>query len=94
MSAPLKSVGGSCASLHVRAFGIFDSPFESEAGMADRMSSVHKAMSERCDRSTSSDGSHRHCLSPMMFLVNHGTCLLYTSPSPRDKRGSRMPSSA
>ena len=25
------------------------------------------------------------------FLV---TCLLYTSPSPRDQRGSRMPSSA
>ena len=24
----------------------------------------------------------------------HLTCLLYTSPSPRDQRGSRMPSSA
>ena len=24
----------------------------------------------------------------------HITCLLYTSPSPRDQRGSRMPSSA
>ena len=24
----------------------------------------------------------------------HMTCLLYTSPSPRDQRGSRMPSSA
>ena len=24
----------------------------------------------------------------------HVTCLLYTSPSPRDQRGSRMPSSA
>ena len=24
----------------------------------------------------------------------YGTCLLYTSPSPRDKRQSRMPSSA
>ena len=27
-------------------------------------------------------------------LVYPGTCLLYTSPSPRDKRQSRMPSSA
>ena len=28
-------------------------------------------------------------------LLNHVTdCLLYTSPSPRDQRGSRMPSSA
>ena len=25
---------------------------------------------------------------------NVGACLLYTSPSPRDQRGSRMPSSA
>ena len=25
---------------------------------------------------------------------NTGNCLLYTSPSPRDQRGSRMPSSA
>ena len=27
-------------------------------------------------------------------VVTLGTCLLYTSPSPRDQRGSRMPSSA
>ena len=27
-------------------------------------------------------------------LGMYGTCLLYTSPSPRDQRGSRMPSSA
>ena len=27
-------------------------------------------------------------------IWNHGSCLLYTSPSPRDKRQSRMPSSA
>ena len=26
--------------------------------------------------------------------LNYNTCLLYTSPSPRDQRGSRMPSSA
>ena len=28
------------------------------------------------------------------FLHGYGICLLYTSPSPRDQRGSRMPSSA
>ena len=28
------------------------------------------------------------------FSVPVGNCLLYTSPSPRDQRGSRMPSSA
>ena len=26
--------------------------------------------------------------------IKYGDCLLYTSPSPRDQRGSRMPSSA
>ena len=26
--------------------------------------------------------------------AHHAICLLYTSPSPRDQRGSRMPSSA
>ena len=30
---------------------------------------------------------------PKKFDEN-GVCLLYTSPSPRDQRGSRMPSSA
>ena len=28
------------------------------------------------------------------FVIGAGSCLLYTSPSPRDQRGSRMPSSA
>ena len=28
------------------------------------------------------------------YLQSNGLCLLYTSPSPRDQRGSRMPSSA
>ena len=28
------------------------------------------------------------------YYAQYGFCLLYTSPSPRDQRGSRMPSSA
>ena len=32
-------------------------------------------------------------LSDLVFWLSMG-CLLYTSPSPRDQRGSRMPSSA
>ena len=28
------------------------------------------------------------------YVKKHYNCLLYTSPSPRDQRGSRMPSSA
>ena len=30
----------------------------------------------------------------LSFTVTNGTCLLYTSPSPRDRQKSRMPSSA
>ena len=33
-------------------------------------------------------------LSLVSFALGIFTCLLYTSPSPRDQRGSRMPSSA
>ena len=36
------------------------------------------------------DGISAHC----PFWVHTSACLLYTSPSPRDKRQSRMPSSA
>ena len=35
-----------------------------------------------------------HIHSERIFAAGCGTCLLYTSPSPRDQRGSRMPSSA
>ena len=31
---------------------------------------------------------------PTIEQAEHAACLLYTSPSPRDQRGSRMPSSA
>ena len=31
---------------------------------------------------------------PNAMIIQGGSCLLYTSPSPRDQRGSRMPSSA
>ena len=33
-------------------------------------------------------------LESLVQVVHNGTCLLYTSPSPRDSRKSRMPSSA
>ena len=34
------------------------------------------------------------CPDPIAISMGFLTCLLYTSPSPRDQRGSRMPSSA
>ena len=41
-------------------------------------------------------GSEEYLLAQRVLakLAKHETCLLYTSPSPRDQRGSRMPSSA
>ena len=43
-------------------------------------------------------GIRINCVSPSLamhpFLARTSSCLLYTSPSPRDKRQSRMPSSA
>ena len=45
----------------------------------------------------SSDATHRLLKLVLIgFVLNlvTGVCLLYTSPSPRDKRQSRMPSSA
>ena len=38
--------------------------------------------------------SRLYCLSPFRLTLDYKSCLLYTSPSPRDKRQSRMPSSA
>ena len=33
-------------------------------------------------------------IGPHVVVEGYTTCLLYTSPSPRDQRGARMPSSA
>ena len=44
----------------------------------------------QCDVSDAVDMAHRIKGNAAMY----GYCLLYTSPSPRDKRQSRMPSSA
>ena len=38
--------------------------------------------------------SERPFYSGLIEFITSGPCLLYTSPSPRDQRGSRMPSSA
>ena len=37
---------------------------------------------------------HSNVDTPWQMRINLIACLLYTSPSPRDQRGSRMPSSA
>ena len=42
----------------------------------------------------SKSGSQRHIRKAIEHAKRLSGCLLYTSPSPRDKRQSRMPSSA
>ena len=44
-------------------------------------------------KASQSDSPHQIISQSIAFLNDH-ICLLYTSPSPRDKRQSRMPSSA
>ena len=40
------------------------------------------------------DSHQQHLFNEVLPEQSGYTCLLYTSPSPRDQRGSRMPSSA
>ena len=57
--------------------------------LANRLSS-NKAINVLIIESGPSDKTWKTAM-PAALLY---TCLLYTSPSPRDQRGSRMPSSA
>ena len=46
------------------------------------------------DKATGESDSGERAIVPGDVDQSHLVCLLYTSPSPRDQRGSRMPSSA
>ena len=47
-----------------------------------------------CGKSTIYIATAAKKYSGCVYSVDHHTCLLYTSPSPRDRQKSRMPSSA
>ena len=55
------------------------------------MNDVHQAVMDQM-----SDQVKKGTVDPekVMEMLGPSICLLYTSPSPRDQRGSRMPSSA
>ena len=61
------------------------------------LSSVGKSLNmllpTESNTSTTSEKYTALWLSPDEWML-YSNCLLYTSPSPRDQRGSRMPSSA
>ena len=68
---------------------------------SDDESRVNRSVDQSLEFKTSSlvavpmQGGHRDSLIGVFEAINHNNgCLLYTSPSPRDQRGSRMPSSA
>ena len=78
---------------------------EGRAGLDQALEDVRSALAERPDRDVEAVLSEGVWTlgSPLEFGPRDGggdratvtwTCLLYTSPSPRDKRQSRMPSSA
>ena len=67
--------------------------------MADRLSKIVTRGGDKGETSLG-DGKRVAKFDPRVALLgdvdelNSWICLLYTSPSPRDQRGSRMPSSA
>ena len=58
-----------------------------EAERLGEVQSIHRTSATVFTRKDSTTRSNRYKLDDLV-------CLLYTSPSPRDQRGSRMPSSA
>ena len=75
-----------------------DKNFPQNSAVFANLTSLYENLERRADslrilerqlKSKSEDHSHWLSLIPVIK-----TCLLYTSPSPRDQRGSRMPSSA
>ena len=55
---------------------------------------VHKMTEEACEGLAGVSASQVEIQSGLQFYDGITTCLLYTSPSPRDRTRSRMPSSA
>ena len=87
-----------------------EQPYQIVEGPSDALRQPHSIVVDQCDKDKLMDpkigelrevGGQRvrvagKCHGVLSFLVAPYifTCLLYTSPSPRDQRGSRMPSSA
>ena len=54
----------------------------------------HELKSSRGDIKNITKTEKNNFPNEILPTLSHKSCLLYTSPSPRDQRGSRMPSSA
>ena len=73
----------------VKRDAVGDDPFEDAKGALIESSIIITGMINVDERA---DGGHEMIASSVEIVGS--VCLLYTSPSPRDKRQSRMPSSA
>ena len=94
-SPPISEVGRSRAK---HAQSILDAT-RSFNTLDDSLQGLSLAIGTSGKRELGEKTAHRHFLLPnelpKRIPIDHGKiCLLYTSPSPRDQRGSRMPSSA
>ena len=71
---------------------------ESALTVPDWINQIHELFPKRTIERLEKDALERYEVSEMVtnldVLARAQPCLLYTSPSPRDQRGSRMPSSA
>ena len=64
-----------------------------DGAIADIVDRYHSVAS-RCDAMVIVGSDYTDVATPTELSVNASICLLYTSPSPRDRTRSRMPSSA
>ena len=83
----------------LKALRNFDDPIDpilEESGEEDMPSALHKHMPDDTSDLVGPNKQARDTIIEQQFWgkIESGLCLLYTSPSPRDKRQSRMPSSA
>ena len=72
-------------------------PQDVTIGCQDALPTDEPTATDNCDNDvtiTSNDTATPGACAGSTVTIRTWTCLLYTSPSPRDQRGSRMPSSA
>ena len=62
--------------------------------LKDWLNSINQTKKNLIDEDPSVEKEYPPYIINKCFSVHLDTCLLYTSPSPRDRQKSRMPSSA
>ena len=75
--------------------GSSEESYENSAAKRHNMADNDAVETKNDDTSSSEQNEpDLHEIKAMLVDIQISLCLLYTSPSPRDQRGSRMPSSA